>query len=292
MNSDAQSMNKLSLDDEFETEIHEAQSTLLSAAGDLASPLGDLVRAQIKRSQPPICAAVVLAVAKPQQSALADLQTEDEQRRKRILLAAALEMLHVALHVHRLLVNAALNEQGSEVTLDRSFIGSTILAGDYCFSRAAQMAAQTEHPRVVATFAQALQSVSEGLLREQFQPHAQEDIEKDIDVDIDAYAAKSTMREARNSETYDDTRQLLHSGAHAAALLVDLPKGEQQQAIALSQELASHWALHKSGTVGEEQLFLSHTPEVLPLGWQALHRWLDHQRANGDLRATPPAQRN
>ena len=82
-------------------------------------------------------------------------------------------MLHIALNVHRLLVNAARTEEGSQkvgakAELDRAFIGSTILAGDYCFSRAAQMAAQTDHPRVVATFSLALQAVSEGLLREQF----------------------------------------------------------------------------------------------------------------------------
>jgi octaprenyl-diphosphate synthase len=243
----------------FIAEIQEVQSTLLAATTDLTNPLGDLVRAQIKRSLPPIYGATVLAVSKPP----ATKQESGDLRRKRILLAAALEMLHIALNVHRLLVSAALNAQpviqqegGNDDSLDRSFIGSTILAGDYCFSRAAQMAAQTDHPRVVATFSLALQTVSEELLREQFHPH---------------------------NGSYDETRQLLQSGAQAAALLVDLPASEEQEAISLSQELASQWA-HQGEKRGEWQPLGNHS-EKIPLPWQTLYQWLNRQRTNGD---TPP----
>lgn len=312
-------MDNLSLYDEFEAEVDEAQSTLLAAVNDLTSPLGDLARAQIKRSQPAIFAAVVLAVAKPLPSTLPQsttlqsvtvqsvtVQEENDQRRKRILLAAALEMLHIALNVHRLLVNAALTEQGGEVTLERTFIGSTILAGDYCFSRAAQMAALTDHPRVVATFALALQGVSEGFLRQQFQRGAQQssvqstqhtnagegdeqkDIDEDIDKDIEAQTGNQRFQEEPGS--YDDTRQLLRSGAQAAALLVELPKNEEQQAIALSQELATQWILYKQGKAAEDQPTLNQRPEMLPGRWQALYRWLNHQRANGELRSTTTVQ--
>lgn len=242
----------------FIAEIQEVQSTLLAATTDLTNPLGDLVRAQIKRSQPPICGATVLAVSKPTGA----MQENGDLRRKRILLAAALEMLHIALNVHRLLVNAALQEQrqGNEDALDRSFIGSTILAGDYCFSRAAQMAAQTDHPQVVATFSLALQTVSEELLREQFNP---------------------------SNERYDETRQLLESGALAAAHLVDLSPHAQQQAIRLSQELAARWSLYKQGAnIGAWQPPNNHA-ENLPANWQALHHWLNSQRANGNLPAPP-----
>jgi geranylgeranyl pyrophosphate synthase len=225
----------------FIAEIDEVQSTLLAATTDLISPLGDLVRAQIRHSQPPICGAVVLAVAKPPSLSASTLPEEDEFRHKRIVLAAALEMLHVALNVHRLLVNAARRERqpSGEISLDPSFIGSTILAGDYCFSRAAQMAAQTDHARVVAVFALALQTVSEGLLREQFaQDHEL----------TDTQSAETANKEMPNNgdrddsyrnKSYDETHQLLRSGAHAAALLVDLPESRQQQVIALSQELAT-----------------------------------------------------
>lgn len=282
----------------FEAEIQEVQNTLLAAADDLTSPLSDLVRAQIRRAQPPICGAVVLTVATPRVAAQTETASESDLRRKRILLAAALEMLHIALNVHRLLVNAAINEQqaGGEITLDRSFIGSTILAGDYCFSRAAQMAAQTDHPRVVETFALALQTVSEGLLRQQFQqsdgssaPGAtsqnnmltipSEKISDEItDGQTDAMPSSEEQRGG-----YDEMRQLLRSGAYAAALLVDLPKHEQQQAIALSQEVATQWTPTKQAATGVEPPFSSSTKGPLPPGWQALYQWLNHQRTNGEL---------
>jgi geranylgeranyl pyrophosphate synthase len=287
-------MNNQPLFDDFEAEIQEVQSTLLEATNDLTSPLGDLVRAQIKRSQPPICGAVVLAVAKPASLNQETTEAEAELHHKRILLAAALEMLHVALNVHRLLVNAALREQqreqhgGNDSALDLSFIGSTILAGDYCFSRAAQMAAQTDHPRVVATFALALQTVSEGLLREQFHgDDGLKSIHKDEYIhaqwhDGDREHAALMDTERYRNGNYDETRQLLHSGAHAAALLVGLSESEQEQAIALSHELASHWALDKQGVADENWQEVGSWAEALPASWQTLHQWLNHQRANGE----------
>lgn len=262
-------MNNQALFSSFEAEIEEVQSTLLVATTDLTNPLGDLVRGHIKRSQPPICGAVVLAVANTPGSAPED----GDRRRKRIVLAAALEMLHIALNVHRLLVNAAINEQkrGADDAPDRAFIGSTILAGDYCFSRAAQLAAQTDHPLVVATFSLALQTVSEELLREQFHPSA-------------------------NQNSYDETRQLLQSGAHAAAQLVGLNAADEQIAIALSQELATYWARHShDGDNSGSNSSVNHdgnrqlppfSAATAPPGWQALRHWLNAQATNH--RASPP----
>lgn len=264
-------MSHSPLFDEFEAEIHEVQGTLLAATTELRNPLGDLVRAQIKRSQPPICAAVVLAVAKP--------QGDSDLRRKRILLAAALEMLHIALNVHRLLVDAAVREQqgGGEDTLDRAFIGSTILAGDYCFSRAAQMAAQTDNARVVATFSLALQAVSEGLLREQFNPST-------------GNGNSQRQSDGTGSGSYDETRQLLQSGAHAAAQLVDLSEIEQQEAIALSQELASQWQPQTLSAPANSWQPQSARTTPLPASWQALHQWLQAQSANGEPLSSTPRQ--
>jgi octaprenyl-diphosphate synthase len=246
----------------FELEIEEVESALVTATADLTNPLGDLVRAQIKRSQPPIYGALVLAVSKPQ----APAQETSSLHRKRILLAAALEMLHIALNVHRLLVNAAVQKQdiGGDNSLDRSFIGSTILAGDYCFSRAAQMAAQTDHPRVVAAFSLALQSVSEGLLREQFNTSA---------------------------NPYDESRQLLTSGAQAAARLIELSEKQQEQAALFSQDIAAQWAMQQSNDNGDRQTVRPSTPPLTPAPfpayWQTLYEWLQGQTANG----APPSQR-
>jgi geranylgeranyl pyrophosphate synthase len=263
-------MSNHALLDIFEAELQEVQSTLLAATSELTNPLGDLVRAQIRRAQPPICAAVILAVSMPSFMSTGtpphDLSNQatfgnNDLRHKRILLAAALEMLHVALNVHRLLVNAALNEQrdGNEASLDRSFIGSTILAGDYCFSRAAQLAAQTENPRVVATFSLALQTVSEGLLREQFSTDA--------------------------NSTYDETRQLLQSGAEAAAQLVNLSPSKQQEAITLSLEFADRWAMQRTAIV-DGQWQRSDGQDTLPVNWQLIYQWLNRHRTNGDVSTT------
>jgi octaprenyl-diphosphate synthase len=255
-------MSKPSLLERFESEIQEVQSTLLAATSELTNPLGELVRAQIRRSQPPICAATVLAVSMP----TADMPATGEMPPKRILLAAALEMLHVALNVHRLLVNAAINEQGNDSPLDRAFIGSTILAGDYCFSRAAQLAAQTDHPRVVTTFSLALQTVSEELLREQF-------------------LSENAPANSANAEagSYDETRHLLQSGAQAAALLIDLPVAEQEQAISRSQELAAQWSLYKADTEAEAFPSTFSSQQAYPLNWQVLYQWLIRQRSNGEV---------
>ena len=67
-----------------------------------------------------------------------------------------LEMLFVAHSIHGLLLTAV--REG----MDKSVMGSTILAGDYCFSHSAVLATGTESPQVVAIFAQALKTVSEG----------------------------------------------------------------------------------------------------------------------------------
>ena len=249
----------------FEAEILETQNALLAATADLTSPLGELVRAQIKRAYPPIRAAVVLAVARPEKDAAKDTVEDEASRHKRILLASALEMLHVALNVHRLLINAAMNEHNSNTPLDRSFVGSTILAGDYCFSRAAQMAAQTEHPRVVSIFALALQNVSERLLREQFT--------RSNDM-AQTPANDANNRDANNN--YDETHELLHSGSQAAAALVELSEAGEQEAIRLSEELATRWKLGAPGLIASDGQF-NKWAETLPSRWQALYHWLARQ---------------
>ena len=50
-------------------------------------------------------------------------------------------------------------------------LGGTILAGDFCFSQAANLAIKTENPVVVDLFSQALKVTSEGNLRHLFDDH-------------------------------------------------------------------------------------------------------------------------
>ncbi len=165
-------------------------------------------------------------------------------RRQRIYLAAAMETLRLALGVHTQLLLAE-----SPAAIDRSLLGSTVLAGDFCFSRAAGLAAKTGSPVIVDLFAGALQRVSEGSLRRLFRP---------------------------SDPPYDADRDLCLSGIAAANELAGLPPGErdldQQVGVYLSGYLLLPPSLH-----------LAMPPEFAQLSpdrrssWQALAAWL---RAN------------
>jgi octaprenyl-diphosphate synthase len=230
---------------DFESELRAVQEALTAAAEELGMPLGELVRVQAKQLTPALRAGLVLAVGH-------DPHGDTGARRRRIFLAAALEMLYIALHVHQLLVTAAaLESQGDD--LDKAFIGSTILAGDYCFSRAASMAAQTGSPRIVTLFAQALQTVSEGHLRVLFNP------------------AEST---------FDENLSLLHAGAEAAIELAGVAPARlaeyRNAAGALADALAAP-ALNVQALTN----LLSALPVEHQTRWQALAQWLIGTRANG-----------
>jgi octaprenyl-diphosphate synthase len=142
----------------LELELVEVEQRLGEALSDLFPPFSQMVAAQLRSSRPLMRAAVVLAagVASPDHDVL---------REQRLNLAAALEMLHLAINVHMLLGSAATGEAPNP-----SLLGSTILAGDYCFSRSANLAVLTEDRAVVEIFSDALKQVSEGHLRHFFNP--------------------------------------------------------------------------------------------------------------------------
>jgi geranylgeranyl pyrophosphate synthase len=76
---------------------------------------------------------------------------------KRVALAAAIEMLQMAITLHDAIPRATVEPTEA----DRMLLGSSILMGDYVFSQASRLAAETDHPAVVAAFAQALAQVAE-----------------------------------------------------------------------------------------------------------------------------------
>jgi len=176
---------------QLDSELRSVQQSLTSTAAELGSPLSELVASRIRTAAPYRCAAIVLAAAYRQQDDSAAIEP-------RVSLATALEMLHVALGVHRLLVDSP------AVNLDKSFIGSAILAGDYCFGRAARMAAQTDNPRIVTIFSRALQDVSEARLRMLFEEQS---------------PARNTSTEDNSDNNLDI---LIRSGAAAGLELSDI----------------------------------------------------------------------
>jgi len=98
------------------------------------------------------------------------------QQKKRVALASAIELLHIAVNIHDFIPRGpvAATEQ------NRVLMGSAILIGDYCFGQASILAATTEKPEVVAAFADALAKLSERrvttLLETPEMPHADSSI--------------------------------------------------------------------------------------------------------------------
>ena len=143
--------------DAIQTEINRR---LQRAIDELFPPLSSVALAHVRDVQPFVRAAIVCTTADELQRTLTTSEARERLLEQALTLGSALEMLVVALSIHRLLLLPSAGD-----TLDRALVGSTILAGDYCFSRAASMAAQTESPQVVDLFSRALQQVSEASLR-------------------------------------------------------------------------------------------------------------------------------
>ena len=181
--------------DALQAELKLVAAKLEETVADLPDGLAQFVRSELGEDR--VLAGVVLASAAPPRDT-----AEDESRR--VALAAALELLQIALNIHRLLL-----KPGQAGSIDSFLLGGTILAGDYFFSRAAVLAAQTNHPQVVTVFAELLQEVSQANLRRV--------ISKD---GFDCDPPPTDEREA-----------LFRSGAAAGALLAGLSKREAGKVI-------------------------------------------------------------
>ncbi|MEX1018750.1 MAG: hypothetical protein WDZ49_03785, partial [Litorilinea sp.] len=212
-------------------DLEQVRQRLQQSLCDIEGPLGELIRPQIRQIQPYLRAGAVLTTGYCLHALRADTRTPTSVQSSapavpavpadRVLaLAAAVEILYIALTLHKRLVQSGVSNTVSNTSSpaaetdetaagvadasqdrgqdrdDRTFFGSTILAGDYCFSRASQLAAETENPQVVAHFAQTLQTLSEGLLRQEY--HAQL---------------------GESPPAFDENQTLLFAGVEAALLL-------------------------------------------------------------------------
>lgn len=183
----------------FDTELAAVRGHLDSAFGELDSGLRHFVRKDLAAAEPFPLAVVVLSAGLPEEDS-------DTVRGRRIHLAAALEMLRLALSIHEDLVSSSATRQA-----EKSFIGATILVGDYCFSRSASLAAQTDSPFVVEVFSNALKAVSEGRLRTHFSEQ-----------DATASYIQAGTDKTDNVEPYREFEILCRAGAQAAAHLAAL----------------------------------------------------------------------
>ena len=177
----------------FQSEVQAVRAHLESAFADLDSALRHFVRKDLAAAEPFPLAVVILSAGLP-------VQDTSEVRQRRVFLAAALEMLRIALSIHEDLVISAAPGQ-----TEKSLVGATILVGDYCFSHSANLAARTDSPFVVEVFSNALKAVSEGRLRALF------------------------AREGAGGEaSYGDQEELCRAGAQAATHLAALSPQQSQ----------------------------------------------------------------
>jgi geranylgeranyl pyrophosphate synthase len=196
---------------DLQQEAVEVEKILVDVADTLHPVLSDFIREELASRKSRRLALVVLAAAYPETDT-------DQQRQQRVCLAAAIELLAIALGVHKLLLNAA--------DLDRSLVGGTVLAGDYCFSRAAALAARTENPAVVAIFSELLQQLSEGHLRVIF---------------------------SEGKEIFDEGTLLHQMAALAGAVLADLAT-ETVQAVTDFGRWTSNWPDNVDGASQQQEI--------------------------------------
>lgn len=89
-----------------------------------------------------------------------------------ISLAAAIEMLHTASLVHDDLVDGSLLRRGIPTLNAHWTPAATVLAGDFLFGRAAELAAEAESVPVMKAFARTLMTIVNGELTQMFTGHS------------------------------------------------------------------------------------------------------------------------
>lgn len=139
---------------------------------------------------------------------------------KLVSLAASVEMLHTATLVHDDLIDGALVRRGHGTLNARWSTGATVLTGDYLFARAAALAAETDHVRVIAIFAETLMTICSGELRQIFDRHNLPRVD-----DEEAWG-EALMR--YDQRIHAKTASLFRAATEAAAVLSDAPPPQER----------------------------------------------------------------
>lgn len=121
---------------------------------DLQTVLGHLVSSGGKRVRPAVALITGRALG-------ADID-------RLITLAASIEMLHTATLVHDDLIDGSLLRRGIPTVNAQWSPAATVLAGDYIFARAAELAAQTGSVQVMSNFADTLATLVNGEITQMF----------------------------------------------------------------------------------------------------------------------------
>lgn len=126
-----------------------------------------------------------------------------------IALAASVETLHTATLVHDDVIDGALLRRGAPTLNAVWNRGATVLAGNFMFARAAYFAAETDNPRVIHIFANTLDTIVNGELRQ--------------------LSARHDFRQVKDEyyqRIYAKTASLFCAATEAAGTLVGLPEAE------------------------------------------------------------------
>ncbi|MGD2206189.1 MAG: polyprenyl synthetase family protein [Anaerolineae bacterium] len=135
-----------------------------------------------------------------------------------VSLAAAVEMLHTATLVHDDLIDGALLRRGDPTLNANWSAGVTVLTGDYLFARAAALAAETNHVRVMDIFANTLMIICSGELRQIFDRHNVPRLDSD-----EAWQAALARYDQR---IHAKTASLFAAATEAAAVLSGAPEAQ------------------------------------------------------------------
>ncbi len=124
---------------------------------DLKSALEHLLSAGGKRIRPTLGLLVGNMLGAPEE--------------KLITLGASVELLHTATLVHDDLIDGALLRRGMPTLNARWSPAATVLTGDFLFSRAAKLAAETDYLPLMKLFAETLGIIVNGELTQMFSSH-------------------------------------------------------------------------------------------------------------------------
>lgn len=118
-----------------------------------------------------------------------------------ITLASAIELLHTATLVHDDLIDESLLRRGTPTLNSQWSPGATVLTGDFLFSRAAKLAADTESVPVIKLFSETLTVIVNGEITQLFTSRCQ------------------INRENYMNRIYAKTASLIETSAKSAALI-------------------------------------------------------------------------
>ncbi len=163
---------------------------------DLAAALDLLISAGGKRIRPALTILAGKMLGAPHDSLIS--------------MATAIEMLHTATLVHDDLIDGSLLRRGMPTLNSRWAPGATVLTGDFIFSRAAKLAADTDSVAVMKLFSRTLTVIVNGEIAQLLGSRCKAD------------------REAYQQRIYAKTASLFETSAQSAALIAKAPEGEME----------------------------------------------------------------